>query len=248
MTATVASLWRHPIKSHGREALERVVLSPGQGVPWDRAWAVAHEASTADGTEWVPCANFTRVAKAPRLQAIDSRYDEGTGRMTLSHPDRPDLDIDPDRDRAAFLDWVHPLMPEGRAAPARLVRAQTRAMTDSAFASVAVANLASHRVVAGRLDRPDLSIHRWRANVWLDGLGPWEEFEWIGRCVRIGTAVLTVRERTGRCLATAASPQTGRRDADTLGALERDGHTDFAVYAEVTEGGTVAVGDVATLT
>jgi len=29
MTATVSGLWRHPIKSHGREALKAVVLTAG---------------------------------------------------------------------------------------------------------------------------------------------------------------------------------------------------------------------------
>lgn len=90
----------------------------------------------------------------------------------------------------------------------------------------------------------DLSTERWRANLVLDGLPPWEEFSWVGREVRIGEATLAVRERIGRCLATAANPATGRRDADTLGILEAmHGAREFAVYAEVTRSGRVAEGD-----
>jgi uncharacterized protein YcbX len=59
--ATVTSLWRHPIKSHGREDVASTTLIAGQTMPGDRVWAVAHEASKADGSEWVPCANFNRV-------------------------------------------------------------------------------------------------------------------------------------------------------------------------------------------
>ena len=45
-------------------------------------------------------------------------------------------------------------------------------------------------------------------------------------------------------MATTANPETGRRDAETLDALERGwGHQDFGVYAEVVAGGTVKVGD-----
>ena len=50
MTDTVTEIWRHPVKSHGREALETVTLTAGQTMPGDRVWAVAHEASTADGS------------------------------------------------------------------------------------------------------------------------------------------------------------------------------------------------------
>lgn len=43
MTATVTEIWRHPIKSHGREPLESVTLEAGKALPLDRLWAVAHE-------------------------------------------------------------------------------------------------------------------------------------------------------------------------------------------------------------
>ncbi|MDO7663218.1 MAG: MOSC N-terminal beta barrel domain-containing protein, partial [Planktomarina temperata] len=69
----VTDIFRHPLKSHGREALQRVTLSQGAAMPWDRHWAVAHEASKADGREWAACANFSRVSKAPLLMAITAR-------------------------------------------------------------------------------------------------------------------------------------------------------------------------------
>ena len=61
MSGTVTALWRHPIKSHGRESLDHITMTPGQTMPGDRIWAVAHEASKADGSEWVPCNNFSRA-------------------------------------------------------------------------------------------------------------------------------------------------------------------------------------------
>ena len=85
MTPEVTNIWRHPLKSHGREALEEVAMIAGQTMPGDRVWAVAHEASQADGTEWVPCTNFTRGSKAPGLMAINARLDDATGQLTLSH-------------------------------------------------------------------------------------------------------------------------------------------------------------------
>lgn len=246
MSGRVTQIWRHPIKAHGREALDRVTLSAHECLPFDRAWAVAHELSDADGSEWVRCGNFSRGAKAPQLMAISAEMDETAGTITLHHPDRPDLTIDPDRDGTTFLDWVRPLMPEDRTQSARLVRAQARGMTDAPFPSITICNMASHRAVEAQIGQP-LSIHRWRGNIWLEGLEPWEEFDWIGREIRIGGATFSVRERTGRCAATTANPETGQRDADTLGALRHWGHTDFSVQAEVTTGGEIAHDDEVTL-
>ena len=82
MSATVAALWRHPIKGHGREALECVTLTEGRTIPWDRRWAVAHEMSKADGTEWAPCANFSRGAKTGTLMAIAAKVDKANGTVS----------------------------------------------------------------------------------------------------------------------------------------------------------------------
>ncbi|MHA6263263.1 MOSC domain-containing protein [Arenibacterium sp. CAU 1754] len=242
MTGTVTSLWRHPIKSHGREELDCIDLIAGQTMPGDRVWAVAHEASKADGSEWVPCANFSRVSKAPGLMAITATLDEAADTVTLNHPNRPAFTFAPDGDVAGFLDWVAPLMPENRAASARIIRVPGRGMTDSDFPSVTLCNMASHRAVEQRIANP-LSIHRWRGNIWFDDLPLWEEFDWIDREVQVGQAVLRVRERTDRCLATTANPDTGERDADTLGALGHWGHQDFSVRAEVVRAGAIKVGD-----
>ncbi len=243
MTGRVSALWRYPIKSHGRETLDRVTLTAGQTFPWDRVWAVAHTESDADGSDWAPCQHFSRGSKAPRLAGISARLDEAAGVVHLSHPDLPDLSVDPDAEPGALLDWAGPLIPESRAQSARVVRAAQRGFTDSDFPSVSIMNAASHRAVEGRLGRA-LEPERWRGNIWIDGLAPWEEFDWLGRNLRIGGVVLSVKERILRCARTTASPKTGMRDTDTLGLLSEGwGHQDFGVYAEVTEGGDIAVGD-----
>lgn len=233
---------RHPIKGHGREHLASVSLSPGACLPFDRHWAVAHEAARLqDG--WSPCANFARGAKAPQLMAVTSRLDEATGQVALSHPDRGTLVFRPDdeKDLPRFLDWVRPLNPPDRAQPARIVTAG-RGMTDSDFPSVSILSDASLRALSDRMGVA-LSPDRFRGNLWIDGAEPFAEFDWIGREIRIGEAVLRIEERITRCLATTVNPETGARDADTLKGLEAGfGHQDFGVYATVTTGGRIAVG------
>lgn len=242
MTGPVTSIWRHPIKSHGREALEKVRLVTGQTMPWDRAWAVAHEMSKATNDSWSHCAGFSRVSKAPGLMAITASLDEISEQVTLSHPDLPSLTFHPDTEADKLVAWSAPLMPEDRAASARIVRVPERGMTDSDFPSVTLCNMASHRAVKERLGH-DLSIHRWRGNIWFDGAQPWTEFDWIGRDIKIGDAILRPRERTDRCIATTANPETGTRDVDILGVLDHWNHQDFSVRAEVIQGGDIQLGD-----
>ncbi|MFZ9197794.1 MAG: MOSC domain-containing protein, partial [Paracoccaceae bacterium] len=247
-TGRLAQICRHPIKGHGRETLASVRLSAGECLPWDRHWAVAHEAAKLE-PGWNPCANFARGAKAPELMAITSVLDEATSTITLHHPARGDLRFRPDdpADLPRFLDWVRPLNPENRAQPAKIITAG-RGMTDSDFPSVAILSTASLADLSARMGH-DLSPHRWRGNLWVNGTAPWAEFDWIGREIRIGQAVLRIEERITRCTATKVNPDTGKTDADTLSALEAAfGHLDFGVYATVVAGGMIAIGDEWSLT
>ncbi len=243
MTATLADITRHPVKSHGRERLGSVLLTAGQGLPFDRHWAVAHEAAKLVAG-WNPCVNFARGSKAPGLMAISASLDEATMVVTLTHPQKPDLVFRPDdaADLARFLEWAADLNPPKRARPTHIV-AGGIAMTDTDYPSVSIFGLASNRDLSARMGQ-DLSPCRWRGNLWIDGMQPWAEFDWVGRSIKIGGAVLQVQERIVRCKATTANPATGTIDADTLGALNTNfGHQDFGVYATVVIGGAIAVGD-----
>jgi uncharacterized protein YcbX len=243
MRGHVAHIWRHPIKSHGREALNEVHLTQAETMPWDRTWAVIHDAAKTDGHEWAPCANFSRVAKAAKLQAISAELDEDREVITLRHPELDDIRFCPNDETDAFLQWVAPLMQTDRAQSAGIIRVPGRGMTDSDYPSISLNNIASNRAVETALSTP-LALERWRGNIWLDSLEPWVEFDWIGKTIRIGDCEMEVRERITRCLATTTNPDTGTRDADTLGALKDIwGHTDFGVYAQVTKTGGIKVGD-----
>ena len=70
----LVQIWRYPIKSHGSENLETIDILNGKALPLDRKWAVIHDQSEADGLTWVPCRNFSRVAKAPQLAAISANW------------------------------------------------------------------------------------------------------------------------------------------------------------------------------
>lgn len=241
---TLASLWRHPIKAHGREEMSEATLTPDQTMPGDRLWAVTHEAAKAEPGGWSKCGNFTRGAGAPQLMAITSRYDAATGTVTLMHPTAGEITFDPDGDTSAFLAWVAPLIPDARAQPVQVIPAGARGMTDTPLPTLSLISHASRAALSEAAGKT-LDPARFRANIWLEGARPWEEFDWVGKILAIGDVLLQVVDRNERCTATHANPKTGERDTDTLGVLETTwGHRDLGIYAVVTQGGTIRPGDV----
>lgn len=241
--AGIAHIYRHPIKAIGVEEIVSVALEPDQTMPMDRIWAVAHEAAkvSAQDGEWARCMNFVRGASSPGLMAVRVQTNDDQT-LTLSHPNRPDLTLDPETQGADLVEWVRPICNPDRAQPSFVYKADT-GITDSSFPSISILGLPSLETLEEQVGKL-LSPLRFRGNIWLDELEPWEEFGWVGKTVRIGEVEMAVRERIERCTATTVDPETGKVDADTLGALEAGwGHRDFGIKAVVTKGGTIARGD-----
>ncbi len=243
----VAALYRHPLKSHGREAIDEVTLTKGQTMPWDRHWAVTHEATKFDESDpkWMHCRNFMIGARTPGLAGIWAVLDEARAALTLSHQDLDDITIQPDNsdDVARFIRWVAPLCPDQRVGPTGIVKAPGRGMTDSPFATISIMTKASHDTVAQAMGTP-LTLERWRGNIWVDGATPWQEHDWLNGDIRVGHATLRIRENIVRCQLTNTNPVTGKRDTDTLAALQNLlGAHHFGVYGEVIEGGKIMLGD-----
>jgi hypothetical protein len=228
-------------------ALDAIKLELGKTMLNDRVWAVTHEASKFDPSApaWVPCNNFIRGAKSPALQAIGiSQYVVGSD-MVLTHPDHPPYRFNPENEaeHAGFINWLTQFVPKNRAQPKALVAAPDRGMTDSPFPSISILNLASLAELSAKVDTP-MDPARFRGNIWLDGVDAWEEFDWIGKTLRIGEAHVMIRERIGRCMATTVDPTTGVQNVDTLKVLEAGWcHTDFGVYGEVVKTGMVDLYD-----
>lgn len=240
MPGRLAHIFRHPVKGLGVEALERAELSPEGALAGDRAWALLN-AAAPDTDAWQPRRNFLQVASGPALAAIRAAT-EGA-RIRLSHPGRPDLLLDPETGGAEIAAWADALWPEDRPRPARLVRAPGHGMTDMPDPYVSLGNMASLRALSERAGAL-LDPRRFRINLWVDGVAPWEEFDMVGRGFGIGGVALEAAERIGRCRAPEANPETGRRDVNVCQVLENGwGHTDFGIYARVSAAGEVALGD-----
>jgi GntR family transcriptional regulator/MocR family aminotransferase len=152
-------------------------------------------------------------------------------------------DLDDEDDCARVEEYFHRLVPTLRAAP-RLVRSPGLHFMDKPDNVLSLINLATVKSL-GEQWGFEINPLRFRANFYIDGARPWEEFEWIGSDLRMGGATFRVDRRNGRCGATNVNPDTGRRDLDIPGSLRAAfGHKDLGVYLVTREGGAVEAGDI----
>jgi GntR family transcriptional regulator/MocR family aminotransferase len=152
------------------------------------------------------------------------------------------VDIGSERGRLEVERFVHRLVPT-LAAPPRLVRARAGHFMDKPDNVLSLINLATVRSLEEQWGFK-IDPLRFRANFYIDGTRPWQEFDWIGSDISLGDAVFRVDRRNGRCSATNVDPASGRRDLDIPGMLRSAfGHKDLGVYLIVRKGGKVVVGD-----
>lgn len=247
MAATVRDIHRYPVKGLSPEALARVALAPGEGLPGDRRFAlhVAADPFDPSAPTWLPKTDFLALMRNERLAKLRTRWDEATGVLTVERDGKTVVrgDLGAPAGRTVIEQFFAAFMgAEIRRTP-RLVEAPGHMFSDVAAKLVSIVGLASVRDLE-RVTRARVDPLRFRANFHVDGLAPWEEFSWVGREIRLGTATLRVVKRIVRCAATSVNPQTGARDINVPLALQEGfRHVECGVYAEVLTQGAVAVGD-----
>jgi uncharacterized protein len=243
----VEAIYRYPVKGLSPEALGEVALAPGQCLPHDRRFALAQGDAPFDtaAPSWLPKRHFGCLMANARLARLRTGFDPRRGLLSIRPPDGPSLVADTGTEEgratiAAFLTAF--LGPEARGTP-RFLEAPGHNFTDVAAKCVSVIGLSSLHALESAVGMY-LDPIRFRANLYVSGGEPWAEFGLLDQEIQIGGARLRVFKRIIRCAATEVNPQTGERDAAPPRWLrERFGHSELGVYAEVLEGGRVAVGD-----
>ena len=72
---------------------------------------------------------------------------------------------------------------------------------------ISILNLASVNDIE-RVTQKPIDSHRFRANVWLKGAKPWQEFDWFNKQITIGDLHPTVTESIGRRAVINVNPKT----------------------------------------
>jgi uncharacterized protein YcbX len=249
--ARVEALWRYPVKGLSPEPLTQTIALAGEGLPGDRRYALAHGNTPFDPAkpEWLPKHNYIMLARNPALAALTTRWIEVAQTLTIERKGRQVArgDLSTPVGRAMIAEFIGAYLKDEVRGTPHLVEAPGHMFSDhknkvlSLFSRASLHDL--ERVVGEPLDP-----RRFRANVMVDGVAAWEEFSWVGREITIGGARLRITERIDRCPATSVHPDNGKVDINIPRALKGGfGHIHFGVYAEVIEGGAMAVEDAVTL-
>ena len=247
----IAALYRYPVKGLTPETLPAAQLSPGRCIPWDRAFALKQGDAVLDEANpaWISKMNFMCLAKNPKAALLRTRFDDATQMLHIEGPDGPltASPLTPDGQAAltayftAFLGEEARYGSEGQAP--RFHFFPGHSFCDHKTQVISLIGKASLAALEEAVGAPR-DARRFRANLYLEGPKPWEEFTWLGRTLAIGEVEMVVQERIDRCAATMVNPDTAARDANPVKELRTHfDHIELGIFAEVTKGGVIRPGD-----
>ena len=202
----VVAVYDYPVKGAGGRSHNRLHVDPAIGVVNDRRCAFKRRADMPD--EWAPkSAFFVGMNTALMVAQVPVFVTDRDGKERL----------DPQ-----WLDTVAQRL--GVESLNVLDTHGAFSLADRPRKYVSIINLASVRPL-GEFVGTAIDPARFRMNVWIDGLEPFTELDWVERHpgtrdIQVGTVRLRMDEACVRCKAIEANPHTGEYDLELQKALE----------------------------
>ncbi len=245
--ARIDAIYRYPVKGLSPQRLERVTLSAGATLPADRLYAIENGPSGFDPAApvYFPKQRFLMLMRNEQLAALRTDYDEASHMLSIKREGHEAArgDLRTKEGRLAIEAFFRRFMPKDLRGPPKVLFGGDHSFSDVAKKVISIINLASVAAIenaAGAAVNP----LRFRGNLYTVGWSAWHEFNLLGRELAIGGARLKVVKRIQRCAATEVDPDIGIRDIPIPRTLmDNFGHADCGIYAEVTAGGDIAIGD-----
>jgi len=227
MTATVATLWRYPVKSMLGEECAAVELET-RGVRGDRRFAVRGD----DG----------RLGSGKNSRR--HRHIEGLFTFRACYAgDAPEITFPDGRRLRAGDAGIDAALSEALRTPVVLAAEDGISHFDSG--PIHLVSSASLEWLRSRLPGSRIDERRFRPNLVV--IGEESEQAWIGRTLRIGEVRLRVTDPTKRCGMTTFAQSDLPFDAKILRSIAQEADQRFGVYAEVVQPGRISRGDAVTI-
>ena len=218
--ATVAEVWRYPVKSMAGERLDSCQVA-ATGLEGDRRWALVDGSPNRAGKPLT-------IREEDRLMTYRARLAGGVVEV-----------MSPGGEVGGVDDRLVSRLAAQTKRPLSLREVEGGNFDDSPVLVVNLATVAAFGDEAGM----EVDHRRFRANLYVDGLAPEEELAWIGRRVTVGSAELEVVSRCERCVVITKDPDTTATTPALLRVLTQTQETCMGVYCRVTRPGRVAAGD-----
>ena len=257
MSATISSINYCPVKSVSFQTIEKCEIKKDVGIIGDRIFAFAKDLDL-DKAQLFEKSPEERKGKwnkvltlknSPVLNKYNFLFKEN--KLTLTFKDKEILTINASElsERQLLSNKILELE-NSLKKPIVLMKNEELPFFDTSISnkvdfvnSVSLLNIQSINDFQKKIVKK-VEISRFRGNICIDGVKPWEEQEWVGKIVKINNVSFKVEKKIPRCVAINLKPQTDDNSLNLLQALKKTyNHFDMGIYLTALDDGKIEVGN-----
>ena len=217
----ILSITRYPIKGFAGEALQNTLVRSLKTLPGDRQHALQYVDRIPPSSKgWRPKKYFLQSVQTNLCSEIHIEWNSDI--VHFNYRGNPFKIPRTALANGSLPQWIASLALE--LGEFTLETLET-GFTDERDAYVSLVNRSTVSAIAeatGTSDHPE----RYRGNLLVDGVRPFDELNWVGQTLQIGTATFEVVEPIGRCKATECDWH-GSRTEGFLDRLDQQLDTDI---------------------
>ena len=257
MSATISSINYCPVKSVSFQTIEKCEIKKNIGITGDRVFAFAKDldfdqAKLFEKSPDDRKGKWNKVLTLKNSPALNKyNFFIKAEKLTLTLKDQEILTIDINQlsEREALSAKITELE-NSLKQPIILMKNNNFPFFDTSISnkvdfvnSVSLLNIQSINDFQNKIEEK-IEISRFRGNIYIDGIEPWKEREWIGKIIKINNVSFKVEKNIPRCVAINLKPKTDNSSLNLLQLLKKNyNHFDMGVYLTPLNDGLINISD-----
>ena len=257
MSVTISSINYCPVKSVSFQTIDKCEIKKDVGIIGDRIFAFAKDLDL-DKAQLFEKSPEERKGKwnkvltlknSPVLNKYNFLFKEN--KLTLTFKDKEILTINASElsERQLLSNKILELE-NSLKKPIVLMKNEELPFFDTSISnkvdfvnSVSLLNIQSINDFQKKIDKK-VEISRFRGNICIDGIKPWEEREWIGKTIKINNISFKVEKNIPRCVAINLKPKTDDNSLNLLQSLKKTyDHFEMGIYLTALNDGEIRIGN-----
>ena len=257
MSATISSINYCPVKSVSYQSIDNCEVKKNIGIVGDRIFALAKELES-DKAQLFEKSPEERKGKWNKVLTLKNspvlnkyNFSFNKNELTLSSKNNEILTVNVnDLSERELLSNKIIELENSLKKPITLMKNEEYPFFDTSISnkvdfinSVSLLNIQSINDFQKKIGEK-IEISRFRGNICVDGVKPWEEREWVGKIIKINNVSFKVEKNIPRCVAINLKPQTDDNSLNLLQSLKKKyNHFEMGVYLTALDDGEIGIGN-----
>jgi uncharacterized protein YcbX len=255
MSVKITSINYCPVKSVSFQSVKNCKIKKNIGIVGDRIFAFAKDLDTEQSKLFEKSPDERKgkwnkvltLKNSPALNKYNFIFKDEKLKLTLKDKEILSIDINQSNERKALSNKISELESSLKQ-PITLMKNDEFPFFDTSISkkvdfinSVSLLNIQSINDFEKKVNK-NIETSIFRGNIYVDGIEPWKEREWIGKIIKINNVSFKVEKNIPRCVAINLKPNSDDNSFNLLQLLKKNyNHFDMGIYLTALDDGEINI-------